>query len=245
MLLRPALLLSDSYRWRAAPLYSPAVAHALDRAYTRIAQAVSPDEYLWACSDIAPWMGAAMAARQRVRVFLLFARAHEVDGAFKDALGYIDRALEVAGRGQAIDDFVDLLFYHAKLERARARYESAAEDMEACLDLLRRRVDGEDEALEPALRLELFAQLADYNFFLGHFAAASHLVVQAQRLAPRARGRLESSDPLGRGPGRHVTIPGQRPAARRVIGAEREHLAQVAQPPGDRRERRRVSASRR
>src|SRR5262249_10235523 len=38
-------------------------------------------------------------------------------------------------------------------------------------------------------RLELFAQLADYNFFLGHFAAASHLVVQAQRLAPRAPER--------------------------------------------------------
>jgi tetratricopeptide (TPR) repeat protein len=81
------------------------------------------------------------------------------------------------------------LLYHAKLERARARYETAAGDLEACLALLRDRADGDDEAIDPALRLELLAQLADYEFFLGHFTDAARLVDQAQLLALHAAHR--------------------------------------------------------
>jgi tetratricopeptide (TPR) repeat protein len=119
------------------------------------------------------------------QLFILFARAHEADGAYPEAIGYVDRALEVAGRGHVFDDLIDLLLYHAKLERALARYETAAGDLEACLALLRERADGDEDAIEPTLRLELLAQLADYRFFLGHFLEAAQLVSQAQRVAPQ------------------------------------------------------------
>jgi tetratricopeptide (TPR) repeat protein len=190
MLLRPALLCPDHRAWRSDPLYSPGVAQALHTAFARLAPPeITPEDFLWACGDVAPWLNTVMGSRQRIRIFLLFARAHEADGAYTDALGYVDRALEVAGRGHIPDDLTDLLLYHAKLERARARYETAAGDLEACLALLRDRAAGDDEAIDPPLRLELLAQLADYEFYLGHFAEATRLVDQAQLLALHAPHR--------------------------------------------------------
>src|SRR5258708_4116750 len=96
MLLRPALLCPDHRAWRSDPLYSPGVAQALHTAFARLAPAeVTPEDFLWACGDVAPWLNTVMGSRQRIRIFLLFARAHEADGAYTDALGYVHQPLEV------------------------------------------------------------------------------------------------------------------------------------------------------
>ncbi len=193
MLLRPALARPDHAAWRRDSSYSAGAAQALRAAFERIAAAdAPPEEFLWACGIVAPWLDAEVAARQRVRTLLLFARTHEADGAYTDALQSVDRALEVAVRGRAGDDFVDLLIYHAKLERARARYDLAAEDLIACLELLHMHVD--EETLDPALHLEVLALLAEYEFYLGHFLTADQLASDALDLAPRApRLRLEAA----------------------------------------------------
>lgn len=190
MLLRPALLWPDWFTWRADPAYSPTVAAALRSGFAHIASADAPRiNFLWACAEVASCKNATMAPPQHVRVCLLFARTHEVEGAYTDALAYVDRALDVAAHGPFNDDFTDLLLYRAKLERARGRYLIAASDLDACLGLLRGRARGDDTRIDPALRLEILAQLADYEFFLGHLLTAARLVSQAQRLAPRVPHR--------------------------------------------------------
>jgi tetratricopeptide (TPR) repeat protein len=191
MLLRPALARPDHATWRRDSSYSAGAAQALRAAFERIAAAdAPPEEFLWACGLVAPWLDAEVAARQRVRTLLLFARAHEADGAYTDALQSVDQALEVAVRGRAGDDFVDLLIYHAKLERARVRYDLAAEDLIACLELLHMRMGEDEETLDPALHLEVLALLAEYEFYLGHFLTADQLALDALDLAPRAPQRL-------------------------------------------------------
>jgi tetratricopeptide (TPR) repeat protein len=190
MLLRPALLWPDRSTWHADPAYSSTVARALRSGFSHIAAADAPrDNFLWACAEVAPCMNSTMAIPQRVRVFLLFARTLEVEGVYTDALSYVDRALDVAAHDPTSDDFTDLLLYHAKLERARGRYLIAASDLAACLGLLRNRAHGDEALIDPALHLEILAQLADYEFFLGHLPAAARLVSQAQRLAPSAPHR--------------------------------------------------------
>jgi tetratricopeptide (TPR) repeat protein len=195
MVLRPMLLRPDHPTWQRDASYSVEAAGALCAAFSRVATAASrPEEFLWACGLVSPWLNAEVAVRQRVRAFLLFARAHEADGAYADSLQSIDRALELAARSRALDDLVDLLFYHAKLERAQSRYDVAAEDLYACLELLDEHRGADGAMVDPALELELLAQLADYEFYLGHFHVAGDLAGEALRLAPQApHKRLEAA----------------------------------------------------
>jgi hypothetical protein len=65
------------------------------------------------------------------------------------------------------------------------------------------------------------------------------VIAVRQRAAPFLDGPGEGGDRAVRVSAYHVAVLGEGPAARRVVGAQRQHLAEVAEPPGDRRERRR------
>ncbi len=190
VLLRPALLRSDHPTWRRDSFYSQPAARMLETAFGRIAVTdASPDEFLRACGLVAPWLDAEVAARQRVRVLLLFARTHEIDDEYADALRYVERALETGVRSHSYDDVIDLLIYHAKLERALCQYDIATDDLYACLELLHEHAPDNAVSLDPSLELELLAQLADYEFYLGHFQTAEQLAHEALSIAPQAPHR--------------------------------------------------------
>jgi tetratricopeptide (TPR) repeat protein len=125
-----------------------------------------------------------MAPQQRLRALLLFARAHEADRAYVEALRYVDQGLEVAIYGHVWHDLADLLLYRAKLERAHSRYQAAIEDIEASLDVLRAHTKGDDETIDRSFRLELFTLLAEYEFFAGHFSEAENTIRVALQLVP-------------------------------------------------------------
>jgi tetratricopeptide (TPR) repeat protein len=190
MILRPSLLTPDSAAWQYDRDYSSAMAAALRVAYARISLEDAPaDAYLWACGDVAALLNSPMCARQRARARLLFARAHEADGAYEEAIRSVDWALDAAAWGHVREDLVDLLLYRAKLERARLRYAAAVDDVRAALELLRERVGFDDELIDPSLRLELFAQLASYHFYTGDFPEAENVIRQARPLITRVPER--------------------------------------------------------
>jgi hypothetical protein len=70
------------------------------------------------------------------------------------------------------------------------------------------------------------------------------LVGTEQRLPPRLRGDVERPDRVRRVAAVAVALTGHGVAADRVVGAQRQHLADVAEPPRDGRERRRVGMPR-
>lgn len=185
MLLRPRLLRPDHASWQRDASYSQQAARALRAAFTRISAADAVADHLfWACGLVAPWLHADVSPRQRARVLLLFARTHEAEANYAEAREAVDRALVESIRGHAHEDFMDLLVYHAKLARALGHYDLAANDLYACLELHDLRVFEHEEPPDRSLQIELLSQLADYEFFLGHFERAEHLASDALRLAP-------------------------------------------------------------
>lgn len=190
MLLRPRLLRADHFSWQRDTSYSQEAARALRAAFTRISAADAVADHLfWACGLVAPWLDADASPRQRVRVLLLFARTHEAEGNFAEALEALDRALVESIHGHAHEDFIDLLVYHAKLARALGRYDQAANDLYACLELHDLHVFEHQEPPDRSLQIELLSQLADYEFFLAHFERAERLASDTLHLAPVVPGK--------------------------------------------------------
>jgi tetratricopeptide (TPR) repeat protein len=100
--------------------------------------------------------------------------------------------MQEASHGRAFGELAELLFLHARLQRAQGSFGRAADDLHACLQLLYGRAPNED-AIEPALRLNLFAQLATYEFFLEHYDVAMDFVKRASYLISRAPGEEMSA----------------------------------------------------
>jgi hypothetical protein len=185
--LPPRLRRPDAPAWLGHPDYSWEAAAMLRTAFARLESPNTPaNEYLWACMDVARWHDAKIAPNQQVRTSLLFARAHEADHEYSDAVRYVDRALEIASEGRGLDEYPDLLVYHAKLQRALLHYDVAFQDIRDSLVLRTAHVHGDPTRIEPNLRLELLALQANYALQSAQFECAEQLVTQAIKLIPLA-----------------------------------------------------------
>lgn len=181
----PLLLRADAPEWHTDPSYSLLAGEALKAAYAYVPWlGAQPDDFLAACMIIAPWMDARMAAQQRVRIGFLFARAHQADHEYKLAIHWVDDMLGVALKARAHGEFLELLAFQGMLYRSEGLFQAAAEDLEACLELLYHHAEDED-AIDPAVHLEFLSQLATYEFFLAHYPNATRLVKLARRLMPK------------------------------------------------------------
>lgn len=188
----------DDISWIDNVNYSPPAATAMRAAFGRVAPPATPnpEDFLLACELIAPWLGRQMAARQRVRACFLFANTLEAERAYVRAITWIDEALNVAGQAKLIRELAELLSYRGKLLRAREKFRAAAEDLSASLALLSVQAGG-DEAIDPALRVELLSQLATYQFFLRHYSEAARAARKARLVAAHVPAmKLESATAL-------------------------------------------------
>jgi tetratricopeptide (TPR) repeat protein len=181
----PRLMRPDAPEWHVDPEYSPSLGEALAAAYAYVPWlGTQADDFLSACMIIAPWLNAPIAAQQRVRIGFLFARAHQTDHEYRLAIRWVDEILTVALKARAHGEFLELLAFQGVLYRSENRFQAAADDLEATLDLLYYHAKDET-SIDPALHLDFLSQLATYEFFLGHFREAMQFVRTAQRLMPR------------------------------------------------------------
>jgi tetratricopeptide (TPR) repeat protein len=179
------LLLPDAPTWRLDPDYSQALGTALAAAFARVPWlSAQPDDFLTACMMVAPALDAAMAPQQRIRVGFLFARAHQADHNYEPAIRWVDEILTVALRAQARAEFLELLAFQGILFRSAEKFQAAADNLEASLDLLYYHARDEAE-VDSALELEFLAQLATYEFFLARFDQAIETTDLARRIMPR------------------------------------------------------------
>lgn len=189
---------ADATMWERDPLYRPGVAAALRRTFTTLVALPlrQPEDYLWACSIVAPYLGSRMAAPQQVRMHFLFARTHEAEREYGLAVDQVDEALTVAAHAHLGREMVELLGFRGKLLRAQERFSEAAEDVMAGLQLLSEQAQRE-VAIAPTLRLDLLSQLATYEFYLARYGRAARRVKEAHSLLLQAPSHsLEAANML-------------------------------------------------
>jgi tetratricopeptide (TPR) repeat protein len=177
----------DARAWSCDPLYRPVLARTLRAAFARVASPAmaGPADYLWACAQVAPWVGMQVAAPQHVRICFLFARTHEIERNYVRATDWVDEAMGVAARGRLVRELAELLVYRGKLLRAREKFAAATENLREAMALLAANA-AQEEAIDPALRLELLSQLATYKFYLADYRSAMRLAREARKLATQA-----------------------------------------------------------
>lgn len=186
-----SLLTPDAEEWRDEADYSPEAAAALTRAYARIKRGGNQSaEYVWACVDLAPWLDQPVSAHQRMLLHFVFALGHAADGTFTSALIWLDRALDLAENLRAIADSLELLLLRSAFHRAISKCRDAIADLQQCLNLAQ---DWEESGgpFDLPFRFQVLAELARFEFYVGHFRRAEHRLRQAQRLIPSLPERRE------------------------------------------------------
>lgn len=177
---------ADALSWRSTTGYSALLADTLGQAFDQTARPdTSPEEYLAACALLAPWLNVRVADQQRVRVCYLFARACEAGREYGPAVRWVDEAVVAATHAHTWGEVVELLATRGWLQRASARYQEAAQDLNSSLALLFVHAEREED-IDPTFRLDLLARLATYEFFLAHYRSAMRLVREARALIPQA-----------------------------------------------------------
>lgn len=177
----------DDSTWHNEYGYSPVMAHVLGQSYARIKRPpITANAFYEAGIMVLPYLKARMSFRQRMQLYFILAVAHAADNEYADARNCTDRALAIALRLEETADQVELLTLRASLNRAMLRFDEAVVDLRDRLDILDRQRDitGLDDT---AIRLETFAHLGTYAFYMAKADVAERAIAEARALAPLVR----------------------------------------------------------
>lgn len=194
--MRPvSLRVADSLSWHAAPAYSSSAARALRRAYALL-RAGRRDlrGYIAAYQCLAPHLKRPMARHQRLRAAYVMAMAHAAVGDCSEAIAWCGEALALTYELAIPSARIDLLALRGQCQRMLQRFRDSAADHRQALGIYRqlaRRGELAGETPDDALEMELLAQLAGTEFYLGEYATVRRRLDDA--IAIRRRTRI---DPL-------------------------------------------------
>lgn len=176
--------------WHSLPGYSPQAARCLERAYTHLARRRNQvADYLHAANTVAPCIALSMADPQRLRIYYVEALAHAAANQDREALEWIDEAIELA---IALDDrsaLAALLYLRGAENASGLRYGDAADDYDESRTLLRDH-STEEEPYDVATELHLTTQQAGARFLLGQYERTEQLLDEARGLIPLVPDRL-------------------------------------------------------
>lgn len=183
--LATSLMNPDDAAWLSDHGYSHAVAEALTEAYQRIKHDKgSTASFLRAANRVMPYLKARMCNAQRLRVYFVLACAYAADENYSEALHWVDRALMLVLRLDAVATQIELLTLRATFNRAALLLDDALADRSGCLELLNRQREmlGIDDV---ATRLHTLSHLASAAFYTERYTLAEFAVSEVRALAPR------------------------------------------------------------
>lgn len=179
-----SITLPDHSGWHQDTGYSPLMADILTQAFTLIRRS-SHDAagFARALAVIRPFLDAPMCRHQRLRVFYLVALARSAIGHQDAALFWLDEMLNLADQVRDTSDLADAYHLRGGINRALSRLRDASADYRTCLALLDDQAERNPLAPAQATNaVKVRAELAGFEFFLGHYELAQHLTHEARLL---------------------------------------------------------------
>lgn len=180
-----SLRIPDHPDWHLDAGYSSAVAQTLVHAYSILrSDPQNVAHYLVAYERIMTCLHYSMSANQRLRVMYLLALAAAAADEDVQAIGYVDNALELAERAEETTALVELYHLRGTLNGSLWRYGAAADDQDACLNLLRGLAPAADpsEPSDAALTLDVLLELIASEFMVAHYEQAARHLDEARLL---------------------------------------------------------------
>lgn len=181
MPLMPAWPAPDHPSWRKETNYSQELARVLPRAFALLTTN-SVIDYNKALELVLPFVPQVVIAPQRLRVCFIVASSLAAFEANSEALVWLDEAIELAIQGERDDAVLDMLLLRASLYRAISHFSQAAGDMSTGLILLDQQYH-EGNAPVTDLKLHFTANLAGFEYYLGHYEVAEQLLDDARMLS--------------------------------------------------------------
>jgi hypothetical protein len=179
-----SLNIPDDGAWHLLPDYSPLVASRLRRAYARIAgRRDRVASYVKATLEVAPCLPLKMADPQLLRVFYIEALGHSAANRSREALEWIDTALELAIELDDQSALVALLYLRGAENASLLHYSEAVTDFEDSRVLLRG-LSLHGQPIDASMELHLTTRQAILRFFLGQYALTEQLQDEARHVLP-------------------------------------------------------------
>lgn len=179
-----SISLPDHSGWHQDTGYSTLVASNLTQAFALVRHSSrEASGFARALSMIRPFLDAPMCLHQRLRVFYLVALARSAIGHQDAALFWLDEMLNLTDQVRDTSDLADAYHLRGGINRALSHLQDASADYRTCLALLADQAERDPLApAQVAIALKVHAELAGFEFFLGHYELAQQLTNEARHL---------------------------------------------------------------
>ncbi len=181
MPLMPAWPAPDHPSWHTERDYSSPLAHVLPKAFALLTTNTR-DDYNQAATLVLPFVPKSVSAPQRLRVCYVIASYLASVNDYAEALIWLDEALDLAYFLEDASAVLDLIIMRSGLNRSLMRTGEAASDLYTGLSLLDQRTLASTPA-QTDLKLHFTANLAGFEYYLGHYEVAEQLLDDARMLS--------------------------------------------------------------